>query len=99
MCPSGKAATSTQVPLLPLKLLVRQWIAEGSEVVTGVSQLNEVVPGSTLGDRKERRAGFAVNGCARGSFVLPRRAVDAPGSPSGAARDTARRPVVSNLTR
>jgi hypothetical protein len=23
MCPSGKAATSTQVPLLPLKLLVR----------------------------------------------------------------------------
>jgi hypothetical protein len=34
MCPSGKAATSTQVPLLPLKLLVRQWLVEGSEAAT-----------------------------------------------------------------
>jgi hypothetical protein len=37
MCPSGKAASSMQVPLLPLKLLVRQWMRDGSGVVTGVS--------------------------------------------------------------
>jgi hypothetical protein len=54
MCPSGKAATSTQVPLLPLNRLVRQWMAGGSSVPTGCLQPwgcdggNEPLPGSPL---------------------------------------------------
>jgi hypothetical protein len=42
MCPSGKAATSTQVPLFPLKLLVRRLVSE-SGAVTGVSDREDVM--------------------------------------------------------